>query len=74
MAVDLIAGGAAALTFVKDTFTTLLDMKVDVATRTKITDALTKLGEAQAALFSARESLFALQEEKRTSKRPERGR
>ena len=62
---DLAAIGAAytGLKFAKDTLQVVLASKVDAETRTKIADALERLGTTQDTLFEVREELFRLQSE-----------
>ncbi len=63
MDISTISAAAAGLKFAKDTVSGLLDAKIDIDTRTKVTEVLTKLGDAQDTLFGLRENLFELQTE-----------
>lgn len=52
----------------KDTFTFILNSKIETETRTKVTEALRVLGDAQDQLFQLREELFRLQTENKELK------
>ena len=62
---DLASIGAAytGLKFAKDALQVVLASKVEAETRTKVADALERLGAAQDTLFDLREELFRLQSE-----------
>ena len=62
---DLASIGAAytGLKFAKDALQVVLASKIEAETRTRITDALEKLGATQDTLFELREELFRLQAE-----------
>ena len=56
-----ITGAYQGLKAVKDILGAIFDAKVDAEVRTRITEALAKLGTAQDTLFELREELFTLQ-------------
>ncbi|WP_050808606.1 hypothetical protein [Collimonas fungivorans] len=62
---DIASIGAAysGLKFGKDLFSALIEGKVEQETRSKVIEALTKLGQAQDVLFELREELFKYQSE-----------
>ena len=63
--IDIAAAASAygALKAAKDMFASLLGMKIDQDVRTKVNEAISKLGDAQDKLFELRDQLSRLQEE-----------
>ena len=51
------------LKYAKDALTTLIQGKVEIESQGRISDALSKLGDAQDALFQLRDELFTMQSE-----------
>jgi hypothetical protein len=58
-----IAGAVTGLRFVKDALQVALDYKIDIASQTKISEALDRLGAAQDTLYDLRDENFRLQTE-----------
>jgi ribosomal protein L37AE/L43A len=63
MDITSITAAYTGLKFGKDVFNTLIEGKVEQETRSKVIEALTKLGQAQDVLFELREELFKYQAE-----------
>ncbi len=68
MDIATITSALNGLKIAKDTFTFILNSKIETETRTKVTEALRVLGEAQDQLFKLREELFRLQTENKELK------
>lgn len=68
MEVATITAAYNGLKFAKETFTFLLETKIEVDARQKILDSLRQVGEAQDQLFQFREELYRLQTENRELK------
>ena len=62
MDMSALTGALAGLAYAKNVFQGLLKAKVAVETHAQIDDALEKLGQAQEALFEARDELFRFQQ------------
>jgi predicted RNA-binding Zn-ribbon protein involved in translation (DUF1610 family) len=63
MDASVVLAAYNGLKFAKDTIAALVEGKVEIEAQTKITEALSKLGAAQDALFQLRDELFTLQGE-----------
>ena len=61
MDMSAITAAYQSLRIIKDTFDTLLGLKIDAASLGKVTDALQKVTGVQDALFQAQSRLFELQ-------------
>ena len=57
----LITAAIGGIKFAKDSFSALLDLKIEIEAQNKIHAALKQLGEVHENLFSLREQLFELQ-------------
>ena len=57
-----VSGAFAAISFAKNVFTNLLQLKIDTVSLGKIHEALSKLGAAHDAMFALREKLSDLQD------------
>ena len=61
MDASLITTAFSSIKFVKDSFTAILDLKIENEAQVKIHDALKQLGEVHENLFALRDQLFELQ-------------
>ena len=68
MDIATITSAWNGLKIAKDAFTFILNSKIETETRTKVTEALRVLGDAQDQLFQLREELFRLQSENKELK------
>ena len=69
MDVATITGAYQGLKAAKEILGAAFEAKVDAEAKPKVLEALSKLGDAQDALFALREELFSLQEENNSLKK-----
>jgi cob(I)alamin adenosyltransferase len=60
---SIVLAAYNGLKFAKDSISTLIQGKVEIEAQARISVALTKLGDAQDALFQLRDELFTMQAE-----------